>query len=33
MMAYRIAYLCQRHGIDADRAAMLAALIWGWHHD
>lgn len=29
MMAFRIAVLCQRYGIDADRAAMLAAFVWG----
>lgn len=33
MMAYRIAYLCNRYGVDADRAAMLAALIWGGSYD
>lgn len=29
MMALRIALLCQRFGLDAERAAMLAAFIWG----
>lgn len=29
MMALRIAVLCHRYGIDADRAAMLAAFVWG----
>lgn len=29
MMALRIALLCDRYGLDADRAAMLAALILG----
>lgn len=33
MMGYRIAYLCARFGIDAERAAMLAALIWGGRHE
>lgn len=33
MMAYQIAYLCARLNLDADRAAMLAALIWGNCHD
>lgn len=28
-MVLRIAVLCHRYGIDADRAAMLAAFIWG----
>ena len=32
MMALRIAVLCHRYGIDADRAAMLAAFIWGGGH-
>lgn len=29
VMAYRIAFLFHRYGFDADRAAMLAALICG----
>lgn len=29
MMALRIALLCDRYGLDADRVAMLAALILG----
>ena len=29
MMALRISLLMRRYGIDADRAAMLAAFIWG----
>lgn len=33
MMAYRIAVLRQRFGIDADRAAILADLIWGVCHE
>lgn len=33
MTALRIAYLCHRLGIDANRAAMLAAFIWGAGHD
>ena len=32
MMALRIALLMQRYGLDADRAAMLAAFIWGCGH-
>ena len=33
MMALRIALLCHRYGIDAARAAMLAAFIWGHSHE
>ena len=33
MMALRIAVLSHRYGIDADRAAMLAAIVWGCGHD
>lgn len=33
MMALRIAFLCQRYGIDTDRAAMLATFVWGGSHD
>lgn len=33
MMAYRIAALMHRYGMDADRAAMLAAFIWGCGHE
>lgn len=33
MTALRISLLCHRFGIDADRAAMLAALIWGAGHE
>lgn len=29
MMALRISLLMNRYGLDADRAAMLATLIWG----
>lgn len=29
MTAIRIAYLCHRYGFGPERAAMLAALIWG----
>lgn len=29
MMALRISLLMNRYGLDADRAAMLAAFIWG----
>lgn len=29
MMALRISLLMQRYGLDPDRAAMLAAFIWG----
>lgn len=32
-MALRIAVLCHRYGIDADRAAMLASLVWGCGHE
>lgn len=32
-MALRIAVLCHRYGIDADRAAMLAVLVWGASHE
>lgn len=32
MIALRIALLMQRHGLDPDRAAMLAAFIWGGGH-
>lgn len=33
MMPLRISILCRRFGIDADRAAMLAAFIWGAGHE
>ncbi len=33
MMALRLSFLCQRYGIDAERAAMLAAFIWGAGHE
>ena len=33
MMALRISRLCIRYGISHDRAAMLAALIWGGDRD
>lgn len=33
MMALRLSLLMHRYGIDADRAAMLAALIWGCGHE
>ncbi len=33
MMALRISRLCIRYGISHDRAAMLAALIWGAGRD
>ncbi len=33
MMALRISILCQRFGIDPDRAAMLAVLVWGAGHE
>lgn len=33
MTGLRIALLMQRYGLDADRAAMLAALVWGCGHD
>ncbi len=33
MMALRISRLCIRYGISHDRAAMLAALIWGTGRD
>lgn len=29
MMGLRISLLMQRYGLDADRATMLAALVWG----
>lgn len=32
-MALRIALLMQRYGLDPDRAAMLAAFVWGAGHD
>lgn len=33
MMPLRISLLCRRFGMDADRAALLAALIWGAGHE
>lgn len=33
MTVLRITYLCQKYGFDADRAAMLASLIWGCGHE
>lgn len=33
MTALRIALLTQRYGFDADRAAMLASLVWGCGHE
>lgn len=33
MTALRIALLCDRYGLTPDRAAMLAAFIWGAAHD
>jgi hypothetical protein len=33
MIALRISRLCIRYGISHDRAAMLAALIWGVDRD
>ena len=33
MMALRLSLLCSRYGITADRAAMLAAFIWGTGHE
>lgn len=33
MTTMRIALLMQRYGFDADRAAMLAAFIWGCGHE
>lgn len=33
MMALRIALLMRRYGLDPDRAAMLAAFVWGAGHD
>jgi len=33
MMVLRISILCHRLGIDADRAAMLAAFVWGGGHE
>lgn len=33
MMTLRISLLMQRYGMDADRAAMLAAFIWGCGHE
>lgn len=33
MTALRIFRLCARYGISHDRAAMLAALIWGAGHE
>ncbi len=33
MTALRIALLMQRYGLDADRATMLAALVWGCGHE
>lgn len=33
MMGLRISRLCARYGISHDRAAMLAALIWGASHE
>lgn len=29
MIAYRFAFLCQRFGVDAERAVMLAAFVCG----
>lgn len=33
MTALRIAMLCDRYGLTPERAAMLAAFIWGCGHD
>jgi hypothetical protein len=37
MIAYRLAVLCYSYsysyGFDADRTAMLAALVWGCGHE
>lgn len=33
MMALRIARLCRLLGISHERAALLAALIWGAGHE
>lgn len=33
MTALRISRLCARYGINPERAAMLAALIWGGGND
>lgn len=33
MMSLRISMLMSRYGFDADRAAMLAALVWGGYHE
>lgn len=31
-LVYRIAFFFARYGLDADRAALLGALLWGYPH-